>query len=532
MNTAVVIPPVEDFYFSPRRFASLGAFKGAEILNAAGFSTTIFDFTKGAKHKIEIPKPISYLNQYIMPGEKGPCSFFTTYTHFGYDAEKCASIVAAGNYNTVFVSLFAFCYAGSAIAFAKSFKKLKPAVKIIACGAGVSVFPEYFRNYFDAIITGEAEIFLAQCKESKLMGKSGGGGNYAKDLALPHELLLSLPTAPTSGIRTKAGDFIPSAGIAYADKKSICISIMLSRGCFKQCRFCSNFITHGRGFRNTEPEQLKETLAKMLPAFENHSNRKIFINIEDDNILCGKPVFFKQLDVIKEFFLKIGVSANNIFFSAENGLDYMLLDPETCAILIENYNFRQFNFTLTSLDKEVTASQKRDCDLSLLEKILLFLGEQRVPAITYFIAGLDSDSPEKAINSLLFLAKNPGLSGISMFYAVPGLPGFDSGQFLSTISPELCRGSSAYPWNNTLSTKQLLTAFRISRTINFLKKEAKQLQSSEKELRKRIIAEKKLFTITAGNSIAEPKHLTDSDMVEIFFSGMDAAPCAATRMSH
>ena len=413
MNIAVVIPPVKDFYFSHRRFASLGAIKGAEILNKTGFTSNIFDFTNGARHKIDLPQPIHYLNKYIMQEEKGSCSFFTSYTHFGNNTDKCASVIAAGNYDAVFVSLFAFCYADSAIDFAKSLRKIKPHIKIIACGAGVSVFPEYFKEYFDFAIIGEAEIFF------EWVSKPGIADIFAS--CSPDFIL------PKSGLEnrhTQTGDFTPSIGIPYTDKKIICVSIMLSRGCLKKCRFCSNFITHGRGFRNTDPEILKETLGCMAAVFAEHKNKKIFINIEDDNILCDKHVFLKQLEIIKEFFIRLGFA--KLFFSAENGLDYMLLDKDTCSILINDYNFRQFNFTLTSSDKNVTESQKRDSDLKKLENVLFYLGERNIPAVTYFIAGLDSDSPEKAVNSLLFLAKTPGLSGISMFYAVPGIEGFDT----------------------------------------------------------------------------------------------------------
>ena len=527
MNIAVVVPPVEDFYFSHRRFASLGALKGAEIVNKAGFSVDFFDFTKGPKYKIEIPKPISYLNKYIMQEEKGSCSFFTSYIHFGHDTDKCASIIALGNYSAVFVSLFAYCYADSAIGFAKSLKKIKPDIKIIACGAGVSVFPEYFEEYFDFVIIGEAEIFLEWYRTSVNANNLLPGRAEAFPLFAGTSPTGTAPLLPEGKFRechTKTGDFTPSIGIAYTDTKNIFVSLMLSRGCFENCGFCSNFITHGRGFRKTEPEILKETLRNMEAVFIEHKNKKIFINIEDDNILCDKPAFFRQLEITKEFFAKIGVAGNKIFFSAENGLDYMLLDKDTCAILINNYNFRQFNFTLTSTDKNVTHSQERDSDLKKLEEILFFLGEKRVPAVTYFIAGLDSDSLEKTVKSLIFLAKTPGLSGISMFYAVPGLPGFNTGRFLNNISPQLCRGSSAFPWNNTLSTKQLITAFRISRTINFLKKEETQLQNNEQELRRKIITEKKLFTIIADNSITEPKEI-DFEMAEMFF---DAFPGSTT----
>ncbi|MCL2792843.1 MAG: hypothetical protein FWD87_07105 [Spirochaetaceae bacterium] len=518
MNVAVVIPPVEDFYFSQRRFASLGAIKGAEILTKAGFNTSIFDFTKGAKHKIEIPKPISYLNKYIMPEERGSCSFFTSYTHFGYDIDKCVSIIAAGNYSAVFVSLFAYCYADSAITFAASFKKIKPGIKIIACGAGVSVFPEYFKEYFDFAITGEAEIFFDWYTRTRAdLGEIIASG-ISRDSRGPHNSRdFILPESRFRECHTKAGDFTPSVGIAYTDKNSLCVSLMLSRGCFKKCRFCSNFITHGRGFRKSEPTALKETLASMKAVFENHKNKKIFINIEDDNMLCDKSVFLKQLEIIKEFFIKTGAPAERVFFSAENGLDYMLLDEDICTTLINDYNFRQFNFTLTSSDKDVTESQKREYDLGKLKKILFLLEAKKVPAVTYFLAGLDSDSPEKTVDSLLFLAKTPGISGISMFYAVPGLLGFNTNQFLDNIVPVLCRGSSAFPWNNTLSTKQLITAFRISRTINFLKKGDDLSGSNDQALRKRILQQKKLFTLTADNSIVEPKEV-DMEMVEMFFA--------------
>ena len=36
MKAAVIIPPVEDFYFTHHRFAALGAIRAAEIIESSG----------------------------------------------------------------------------------------------------------------------------------------------------------------------------------------------------------------------------------------------------------------------------------------------------------------------------------------------------------------------------------------------------------------------------------------------------------------------------------------------------------------
>ena len=65
-----------------------------------------------------------------------------------------------------------------------------------------------------------------------------------------------------------------------------------------------------------------------------------------------------------------------------------------------------------------------------------------------------------------------------MFYSVPGLPDFSDTAYFRNIAPGLLRGSSAYPWNSSLSTEELITAFRISRTLNLFKKREKTIQES------------------------------------------------------
>ncbi len=516
MKAAVVIPPVEDFYFTQRRFASLGAQKGVEILTGSGINTVLYDFTKGHREQIKLPRSVQHLKQYILENESGPCSFFTSYRHYGPAIAKCASIMAERGYDIVFVSLFAYCYADSAADFASALRKLDPAIKIAASGAGVSVFPEYFRECFDYIIPGEAEIFAKELQSSLLHGSPVSsfkinffeqleerfGANSRKDFSAdcPH---------------TEEGEFLPSVSLPFSGRKSVFISVMLSRGCFNKCRFCSNFITHGRSFRKADTESLAGVLSGIGRQIMQHAGKKIFVNIEDDNLLYDRNYFLRSLRIIKNFFLQYA-SDEHIFFSAENGLDYSLLDKDMCQKLISDYNFRQFNFTLASADNGLSLSQSRDSDTAKLEKLLQYLNEKKIPAVTYFIAGLAGDTPEKTVESLLFLDRHPGLSGISMFYAVPGLPDFSDKSVFKETSPALCRGTSAWPWNRSLTTGELITAFRLSRTINFLKKEG-NLTETESALKTRILSDKKIYTIAERDIITEPPGLAE-DMAELFFN--------------
>lgn len=506
MKAAVVIPPIEDFYFSPRRFASLGALTVKKILLDAGYEVSFLDFASGRKHAVRLPRSIEYLREFMIPEEKGGCSFFTGYSSYGLPASECAALVAGGNYDIVFVSLFAFCYADTAIDFGRELKKLSPSVKTVIGGAGASVFPDFFYPHFDFVAAGEAETVLAP-----LVSADAGAESGTRDLFLSPECCRE---NRKQSVHTKEGEFLPASGIAFSDKKSLNFSVSLTRGCPKRCRFCSTFMTHGRSYRKTDPLLLKELLCRDRDMFEKHRGKKIFINLEDDNLLCDRSTFFSYLEVLRDFFLPYAGSSENLFFSAENGLDYTLLDTETADTLVSDFSFRQFNFTLGSSSAELNSAQERYSDKSRLEKLLLYLESRGTPAVTYFIAGLENDSGESVVDSLLFLGRFPGLSGISMFYAVPGLPGFSAGFLGTDISPALFRGSSAYPWNNSLSTKQLVTAFRISRTVNFLKKETGSAE--EAELEKTILREKKLFTLSRqGHPLRVDT--ADRDMEEMFF---------------
>jgi hypothetical protein len=97
------------------------------------------------------------------------------------------------------------------------------------------------------------------------------------------------------------------------------------------------------------------------------------------------------------------------------------------------------------------------------------------------------------VNVLAYLNKLPTMVGISMFYGLPNLPDFTDMALFDSLAPCISNGSSAYPWNKSLSTLELITAFRLSRYINLIKLERKT--ELELKLIEKVRREAKLFTL-------------------------------------
>ncbi|MDR3200106.1 MAG: hypothetical protein LBT68_01495, partial [Spirochaetales bacterium] len=146
--------------------------------------------------------------------------------------------------------------------------------------------------------------------------------------------------------------------------------------------------------------------------------------------------------------------------------------------------------------------------------------------VSYFIAGLETDSPQTITRHLAFLAKAPTLAGISLFYPVPGISGFDPPPDTLRRHPGLARGSLAYPWTGSLSTGQLVTAFRLSRLVNLMKKASRS--PWEDELLARCFSKKRLFTLrpkagekTGAGELRVTPVPADRELEKLFFQAVE-----------
>lgn len=503
MRVCVAVPPVRDFYFTPRRFSALGAKTVCKLLETAGHQVSFCNFpVRGKKGRgMKLPDGMEYLREFAMPGERGPLTFFTRYQHFGPSFAECAEEVVAGEPELVLLSSFAFAYADQALELAREIKERRPGVGIAAGGAGVTAFPGYYLGQngmgidcIDLALVGEAEGAVVEFVERLERAENLDG--------LPGLCEGERSVCSRAPEWTEAGDLDFVWNVSLETSKNLHISTSLSRGCPRKCRFCSNFMAHGRQFRTVPLERVAKGLEE-LPM-----DKPIVLNFEDDNLLLAKDYWLEILDLCRARFPEIT-------FRAENGLDYGLLDEEVVDELIDR-GMERFDLSLGSADLDVLRAERRRGDLERLGRVVRRAAARGVPVVTYFICGLEGDSVDTVLGTLLFLAELPTQVGISMFYPVPGLPGFTDKRVFEKRPSALCAGSAAWPWTGSLTSAQLVTGFRLARFVNLGKRDG--LSPEERELVELCRRERRLYTWVGKERRCVPAPGVDEEMVTSFFS--------------
>jgi anaerobic magnesium-protoporphyrin IX monomethyl ester cyclase len=509
-RAAIIVPPLHDFYFTRHRFSSLGAHIVKKLVERAGIHATLFNFPLLRPHGASLPllPELSYLRPYLIENETGRTSFFTRFRRYGPDDQTCVRMISDSRPDICFFSVFAFAYADSALALAGLIKKKLPAVPIVMGGGGPSSFPQYFlREAVDFVLTGEAEVCL-NCfvreyqKESpvfsavpNLLWKENGSIQQSSDAGIADsrkiEIVCTL-TAESSSLTT--------------------FSTSLSRGCPMNCTFCSSHFALGKPFRTPGWEKIEEAFSSIEISANNYK-KQIVINIEDDNILADDTYFKETLAAIRTRF-------PGAQFIMENGIDYRFLSPEKITRLMEN-GMKKFNLSLGSLDPEILCTKNRTGSIEQYDAVLDLLAKNRLPSITYFICGFKEDTIESVARTLRYLAARKTTIGISPFYAVPGIAGFTDKLIFNSRSSSLCLGAACYPWNGSLSTETLITAFRLSRYIN-LRKDSNRSEI-ESQLVDKINDTQELHTLirkpgTKTVRIVEVER-QDRDLVRLFFRG-------------
>lgn len=449
LKIVLVQPPVEDFYFTPHRSSTLGLQSLADAWTKRGHNCHILNFPleKPLKKKLLLPEKLEYLSPWLIkqPKEMNGTAYFSNYFRFGPPLESCLEQIKNLKPRVVAVSCFAWGYAQTTLQLLKLLKEHENSLDsplLVVGGPGVTVMPEYFTSSADLVVTGEGENAIEDIEK-----RAGRSGYYSFGEIVSSDPPLSFPFV--FDLRSRG-------------KNRFTATTMLTRGCPKMCSFCANHLIFGKILRKTALSDVCHGLDKLVSRVpESH----LHLNFEDDNILFQKKYFLMVLKYLKE---KCDQNRIKFSFSAENGMDYLLLDHETLS-LFKGLGLTQLNLSMASMDQKQLEGEKRAGNLKKLESLLEFSEKLDIPVITYFICGLKNDTPVKTVETISYLHGLKTSIGISLYYPVPGLADWQDKELFLKIPPFVCCGASAYPWNDSLSTKELITAFRLARTSNYIK---------------------------------------------------------------
>lgn len=471
MKAVVAVPPIRDFYHTPHRFSSLGAIAVKKILEECGVDAVLMNFPAMTNKPIptNLPPELLYLTPYLIQGERGRTSFFQTFNHFGPDIETCTDIIMQERPDLCFLSCFAYCYSPQLIELAQCIRDRSATLPIIAGGAGVSVACEEIMQCLalDAAIIREAENAIPLYIQA-LRNKSAFHH-------VPNVVWRENSRILFSDISDTPETFPLIWSETSVKNGRHLISTALTRGCPRACRYCPIHLVHGKRLRKTAEQQLTEAIES-----ESFSpDLSLHVIFEDDNLLLDFEYVMRIVQICNAYF-------KDFSFSAENGMDYLLLDEDKIQRLVES-GITQFNLSIMSTTGAVLDGQSRHHNIDHYKKVVSRVSAHRLPCITYFICGCNGDSVQSIADNIVFLSEQPTSVGISMFYAVPGLADMTDKQIRS---PYHCLGSVAYPWFT--ETSILVTAFRLSRLINLIKTDNKSPQ--EIQLIRKCLKEKQLYT--------------------------------------
>ncbi|HQB60495.1 MAG TPA: radical SAM protein [Spirochaetota bacterium] len=396
-----------------------------------------FDLVRNKKKEIRIPNSLRYLSEYTA-SDKTNYSFFQKYYKFGDAGLLDPDKFVAEEFDCVLVTTFAFCYfegLKELIEYIRKFYR-KP---IIVGGSGVSSNPGYYLDNLDIdfAVKGPAELSLCKILDSIEEGREVDyKGVFSKEK------------------RTASDNCADYSFKPYVFLRGDTLMLQLTRGCPKDCAYCSIKLNSGDVYRKSPTDLLESALQT-----RRLDGAKVYrINFEDDNLTYDWEYFENVMEILKK-------NVGSFTFSFENGVDFTTLDERKIYKLIES-GISQWNLSLTSVNYDTLKNSKRNYILELYDSIMNIIEKYNLPVITYFISGLIGDKSDNILATILYLAGKRTALGISSFYPVPNTKAVLG--LKEEIVPELAKGSSFYKWGD-VSTKKLITLFMLSRFVNSIK---------------------------------------------------------------
>ncbi|MBN1348818.1 radical SAM protein [candidate division KSB1 bacterium] len=456
MKILLINPPIEDFYQTKIRQEPLGLSYISAVLRREHKNVTLLDAMDNASHQtIECPDELKYLKSFYPSEDISPFKLFTRFQHFGLPYQTIARLIKTCAPDIIGISANFSPYVKSSLKIAQIARQLFPDVTIVLGGHHVSAVPSDLDEMpeVDFIVIGEGEYTFLNLIE-----------NLSERRPEKLKRIKGIAFRDNGKIRINPpADYVdPLDALPYPDRLTQEKSkmILTSRGCPKNCQFCSVRHVMGRRVRLREITAIIEEINYWVHSGVSH------FDFEDDNLLFYPDrarLLFKE--IINQ------VDIRKLSFSALNGLDAEALDQELLH-LMKQMHFTWLNLPLVSGHPEMQAQINRNQSRTNFLEVVEAANRTGLKVVAYLILGLPADSIDSMLADILLLAEKQVLIGPSIFYPPPGSPIYRTCLEKGLIRPRqyVTLRSSAIPVEtDRFSRTDIVTLFRLVRIINYIK---------------------------------------------------------------
>jgi radical SAM superfamily enzyme YgiQ (UPF0313 family) len=425
----------------------------AGALDKLDIEIDIVDLITGhGRQTIPIPATFKAIKPFL-PYDRSPISVFHTYYHWGASWEYIRQYFSKEYYDICAISSNFYTYSQEVLTLAKIIKSVSPHSRVVVGGQNVGPEHSLFTACpdIDDLIMGEGEEAFGQYVGSLMKGQHNINtipGIWDNQQKHWHENHLT----PEFNFKPRA-DILPPKKYSIAGKPAIMLST--SRGCPMGCRFCSVSRTFGSPLRLKPVQMIME---EMQNAFDRGIRA---FDIEDDNFTFKREHCVDLLTHISQRF------KDKITLYAMNGLSAEHLDNEIIDLLAK-CGMKLINLSIASSSEEQLKILHRNTSIEHFKKISIYANKRDMKIMGHFIAGLPEQSLDEVLDTMKVLTELPLVLGISPFYYIPGM---DMKVPTVPMNCKEARLSRFWPADNILNELDLITLFRLSRWINYLKEQ-------------------------------------------------------------
>lgn len=414
MRILLIRPSQEAFFHTVERHYPIGLLYIAKALISAGNQVTVLDCLTHNN------KPFPVDDECLLPTQREKLKqseIFSKVMHYGCNWSDVEEVIEKVNPEIIGITIMFSCFYDVAYDWCHKIKKRFPQIAIVAGGAHISAYYQHAldQKCIDYCLRYEGEKTfpeLVKCIYSNIRPYHVEGIAF-RDEKRANQVLASGVRVYSNNKKhwiTELDSLFPELDIINADDYAGTVTLITSRGCPYNCKFCLVSSTMGNSFR-------KRTPSSILAEIEEYNKRGIHsFNIEDDNfsldmnrvVTLFTLICEKQLDA--NFYLLNGIIAQNI--------------DDDILSLFSKAGVKKLFFGLESTSEQVRRNlNKTHSDLENIKCAVHSANRFGIEAGVSLIIGFPTQTFDDILQDIatLFIQRIPPLA-INALYPLPDTP--------------------------------------------------------------------------------------------------------------